>query len=1065
MSYVKNSFIVFNNGPADKGASLVEGVPFSFRSYEIPLSTTYPVSTGFFTLIPVPIDYVTFGRVAPLSMPSSTATINNLVNYQSTDVNTNFGFGVTSYYWGVTIDRTSFPKPVINAVGTPNTFLNITSVTSTDKLSFIENFLITVATTGKTPYYVGASILCSRVSAVELMREINYDGYILHYVSLVKMGFAYKGTTMLGTTTKSYASSSTVYVNVLIDFKFTLGTNREFQFYGLDILNDNFIIITDTISLTEPTTSNNYSIQNQWSSTSFLDTPPYLKSTYKNKSTNGLINNMYISYNDSKKDGNITNGVHIAYPGTSILGDINHFGTFLSPSGICVYYDHVNEICKYYYFDWRGSKNGANAYPITWRYSGNPVSYEEQSYWKPSGFLSYQAIPPNWSLNPSGNITSNGWNFPVVLSQDDSSYRRKMSLCTSAQGGYTIDYSTTSGLSIQYGGTVLFYNNTLRALTKEPTLAAFMYTYASTTFNVLYMLTPYVLYVAVFGNSTGAIFQYSPPALGLLSVYATNPLSTSIAFEISTDTKSEIHESINLCPSTSSITETRIGASNTYYLTLTFRDSITANAAGRNMSLWEVRHTDFSDYTKKIPIDLSHTLISSNHIYLYIDLSSYIQSNPYSSLTNLSLYVRGVDLGLPYIFKATGFVDARPLNLGNVSLTYDGVTYPLSAYNNGYTNGVIHTNKSKLTQYQPFQLQCDGEVDNIYKMVVTVGVDTSTWTGDPTKATYASYTLPCNNFNLITKTTSFICTIPAPAVNQFIVRAPNPKSCTTPNSVLGTIGSYGGMIVTITNNNNQNVSYYLPVVTVYDDHKFILAKLPHRDFMSVEYVSNSGIIAPVDGSFYNPPLASSYYRFGCSFRCAPNYFNDVADYSLNYEGPVAQTVSNRLSTPMIYKWWLLAIPSNAKLPPLGGLQNITNELDKSTSISTVNFDTNHDSYYRVGGGQIYETLRKYTYINSDPSVLINYFNGAVAGTNLGCFWNSDTLNPTSGYLDFYDLQFTKKSGNVSIISGCIDTGSYGIIFIAQDSLSNYTCIDLGSSNILDLDAPVFPTTGNSNFSY
>lgn len=936
----------------------------------------------------------------------------------------------------------------------------------------------------------------------EVEKEIVYDSRnnLIHYISLIHYKFRHQVVNDVNGLTMPY---DPVYVNVLVDFKFNVSDGQTIL-VGIDILNDD-LRNSHTIDGMTPDP-----IQGTLVNWYFNYTVPLTNfRPWNAPSSIGFVKEHDVNYIDLH--GLNSTGVFpfrkhfLFHPMNSDTKQIESFGTFVCPSGIGLVYRHFDNSNRYFYYN----PNQTPAPPVDWR-----VNRMDRSYWvpdnrEPSRTLSkaHTAIQSIWALNPSGVIS------PYIAStipasepvyQTYNSKPTSHAICglhdrsiehfvTLFPGRYLeiSSFLLPPGSTYNVGPTrypATGIDPTLEVNARELSTAGIKYVDSNgKTFYILYILSQKFLYTyVIYENGRAKIYRLPKDVnhFRILGLKNKGPIESSYTYQVASNRDGggnpEKFGAFKVdVPSYLPTMVLKVDATtHQYYLELAYSYKAAAQVAYER--LWYDQASVELDDGTIIPINKTATPFPESTVFkVYLDLLTYIRNNPSVSLSNVTINYISADYHLPYVVSTTGDIDARPLALGNMTITIGSEDWPLMTTR---SSGVIHIDKSTLED-GVFAINCTGLMDNIREINITWGVDNANWTAPNITKTAVphvkNYYIPNTFFNYPLASNMFV--EGAESLSQFTIRNP----LQTINGIIksqtdsSSNGYYSGPKITFTSKSYEKKEYFLPEITIYDKHKFIIGRIYPDNIVDVDAVDDKNVNTPViPGGFFIPKVEDKdTYCLTFNFRCAPNYLDDDNKYTLAYENANTYPISGRLSTPMIKKWWIVGIPdkpdspsnyiykigtyhwgeASIPIPGAGRLSDILTEKDSVTDISRENFNSKHGYFKKAVTYNIDAYVSRYisqTYIHDEyASRIVDHVENAAAGTDsymydIGTVWCSGYNTVPSGYMDFSGVFFNSFYNGGVLTSGTIPVGTYGIYLIVEDTLGHKTGIDLVQSTQL-----------------
>ena len=1043
--------------PNNSCAFLEDGTSFQFNISDLNSNTSKSVSVHDWL--------VSYGRMAYVA--SNTKLTGTFANFHDPALNSyNYGVGVMGSYWELASDKTSYPRPILDFIsdssrdehdpnkiytalenysirGIDSTFVNSISVTQGYfKDTVVVNTTTYLATHLITRLYCGAT-------HTELKRQIVYFGGVIHYVSLVHYHFALYGTVTNNPTGSTTAdnifdplASDMGAMNILVDFKY----NTDGSLYGIDIINDN-ITNTSNPLIFSLNPSYNYTIRQN-----FVD--PYsdavidIVKDLQPVNTGANPNNNIINVNYNLDQFNTLNLKHETYQ-PSITADINDFALSIAS---------VSTDTLFLIIQYSNNRMGLYKYSLA---APSLISYEQLRYWA-GGSTAMTLNFWSWSMFCTDNWVSDNTKTYYSNSMYDKSlinYIRFASKEIVKQFHFIqFDYtkkSLTITDNIATGVSTAVYNASIPALAVDPALASITYTQVAITtihYNALYILTPTTLFMYIYsytGTLASPVIQTQPLIIpytsNAMSIYSPDILADHFYFVDNTN-KAYASYNTGFIPFSNGIYISLVNGVQSYYISLKYITAEKASLARDSIKNdnWFVRHTNPTIKNNTVDL-LPHTVwIDSDNVTVnvYINLDAYL-SVASQTLATLNLYVFGIDQTLPYMLLVHGTVDARPLLLDPLTFTYTDQfgthTKNIPILGSTASADVIHINSHDLSKYN-FQIHSAGTTSNINGApVIDFGLDATNWRNDPSKSFLLGKSINNIKFDTPIALGNFNAS-PTPGYD-YVVRNPSPITGVYSITNKALTNSTTGPTFTAKNAAGFKYTWYLPIITVHDNHNFVVSDIYTSGVVDIDDATSGHFFAHANiGDFFLPPSGSDSYRMGFRFRCAPNYIDSTGNYTLYYENSNSITpIYKRLSTPLINKWWLMAIPQGTIFPGILHVEQILTERNSSISVRG-----NNNFGYNKGNGFIQNC-----YI-TDPSIdyVIKYIGDAsiVSPTveNKNCFWSSGDFSSTapSGYLDFKDLTLTTGFGGVSTMNGCIPVGTYAIIFAVEDTLGDRTYIDL-----------------------
>jgi hypothetical protein len=263
------------------------------------------------------------------------------------------------------------------------------------------------------------------------------------------------------------------------------------------------------------------------------------------------------------------------------------------------------------------------------------------------------------------------------------------------------------------------------------------------------------------------------------------------------------------------------------------------------------------------------------------------------------------------------------------------------------------------------------------------------------------------------------------------------------------------------------------------------------NLVEVDNIIDNTFNAPAfPGKFFIPTMNDTgIYSLSFNFRVAPNYLDYDNKFTLFYENSSGHPVQDRLSTPMIKKWWIVGLPyresgepyiyevgtrprgeADIPGPGAGKISDILTEYDGITDTSRENFNETH-GYFKeaIDRGSPGRQLRSMSYMYLHDEYcdrIVDHVENVAAGTDsiydIGTVYCSGYNTIPSGFMDFHNQKFTSTYNGGVLSSGVVPVGTYGIFLIVEDTLGHRTgldlikCTNLGAINY-------FPTLASFNY--
>ena len=1047
MGLTKNSLIKTN---ADKVGFLNDDIAFQFTLSDLRnvdgVNTSYTLDTK-----DIPYDLITYGRVAYSKSEFDRYTFWNSESYGR------FSIGVHPDYATYDKDKTSNPAIITGGVG--GTLFESAGPTKHNRWGFVESFGI-YSNPDAVPN-LGYTVICVTTAVDELQRELIYDESddTIHYIALVQYQFKLVGqwrgwyNNGQNYTSKNIDLSSDAKIEpikLLIDFKF-----KDTAFQNLEILNSNILI-------------NSFSTSLDFSSFGDPNTKWYIKAGYGNCPTyaNGSTSYSNISPitidNGGKKITDIFPSPYSSYyPSQDATNILSSFSVTKSLNNIDIVVS--NNKFSHFYYNYNHTRS---PWLANWKYSTG-----ETTRWAICGIYDSH-LPRIWALNPSGAMDfSTGSNFPIFTGWQESDTSTAILAKDDTTCKYTIQYVPGEGgmdiTAVDFPGSIsayyMYYDTNIKPQKRELMTAGIKYTQNASIYYIAYILTSSDLFMyVIYSDDVSKIYKY--PRNKITGLYSAGPVSDKLIINKDYNSTSYISTSL-ITPNFVGINVGNELGTATYEIELSFISPIYAQAAAQaiisNTNSWEILVGNPIS-GEKISIDNQNTRSHNNSLYIRVNLLDYLRSHPELLKSNLTFYLRGIDTLVPYILSGSGEVDARPLQLQDIQLQldYNGSTRTLMVPSGNYSSGVLALKDTDLLTGN-YTIICSGLVDNILYTRIKGYYTDMNWTRGNNEHSVQGVT---NNISSLNTSRNLSELIPNKRqVKQYSLS----QNEDTSSTVVGTNGS-NGLALTIESKCHETKTLWFPYISVYDDHQFIIGRISlSNNIIDIDKTTDSNYNkSALAGKFFIPQISdSSIYRLAFNFRCAPNYIDSTGKYTLYYEGKSTTSVKDRLSTPMIKKWWIVGIPKKDTtvdyiLPNIGLLENIPRSFN-TTSSSNIYTNFTGDRIHTKSGSEIlytaddYEKV-SYAYLNSNSTAdLISHVQSASAGSNpnIGTVWVSGYNTIPSGYMDFNNVVFTTTYSGSSLSSGVIPNGLYAIFFISEDTIGNRTCVDLNYLTQYDVPTP------------
>ena len=1044
--------------------------------------SSYQYHTGSEGSVGIDHTWITFGRYNPYNNTNSSPDLAGF--FDTTKIDNNYGIGISmdfssttnvvnqhAPYICTTSDGITKNKmQYLQNVAFNNSLSNDISMDATNhcNIGIIDNYMLSTSYLQLTLF---SGLTCiSKLSKYDPIKtQLVYDkkNNTLHYISLVSVTFdivsVYSIDFKLNTATDK--SITTDPINILVDYKFKINDiSIEKKPYSIDILNNNINIIKDK-EIYSKFAANRISYSCKCSL------------GYKVPKTDNTLYNITGSLLFADK---LHEYFYIYKP--KCVNNIISFSTFLNNDGFVSIIYNTDISSMYFYY---GLETGT-AHAIDW-ISGTVAN--ATSFWVPETrvprtrtLTANKALSTSdtWTINSSGTInSSDGSAFPIYsnnkvtsLSYTAIDSTHYVSLCI-----YTNNVIINLCVD-DLNHTYTFTNNSNGIDVGEINAMSVKYTSNSIPIYIVYFTykTWHWAYTFISGDKIDNIYNitkdivlvtdngYTQYNKFLTGFRNDNPISSEYLVEYGYNgrrsDKSIYNDyyiyniNINDILPTMTFKQDSSGKDTKYYINIYHNSKLIIDNIesqyNNNHSDWYLYATNIDDISI-----LNMSRINNNTIQFELDLSIISKQN-YDIILSIKLYLfYRSDVHLPLIISCDMNLDLRLLRLPNVTFNYinnnnESTNYTLAT---NESKNVIHLNHDNI-QNDGFKFVCsDSMVTNIKKIDLELCIDYSNWIDRYSPSTHTKITQTIKKTN-IKLDTYYSFNDLLSGDNNIIYEVPFLLSGDSNDSVSqhnkNNTGTIKGMKIIFTSTIGYTQTNYCPIITYHAYHNFIIGKIYDDNIIDIDSTINQDYNKQVISNYnFLPPIDSTEtYIPTFNFRCAPDYLDDKNKYSLNYENSSTGSLSTRLSTPLISKWWLVGIPSN-----------IVSENNE--------YLTTDDGlgYITLYNGNIFNGIsEKYNNYILKPNFLFEYISKVdlgVAGYNTGLVYASGLLSTPSGYLDFHNIKFTNTFNKGSLSNGVIPDGKYSIFFLVEDTVGNRTGIDLiGYAS----QTGVFPTSGDFNTS-